>query len=301
MKPKNICVLAGGDSDEREISLRSGAAVAKALEAAGYKVTQFDPANGISAEDVSGCDAVFPVLHGKGGEDGSIQTELEKFGVPYVGSDVAASELCFDKWNYKQFLETHDLPVPDGRLVDENSFTKDALYRQSFVLKPFDGGSSIDTFIHRGNGPVNQTLVQDIFSRHERLLLEELIAGTEITVAVVGTEALPVIEIVPPESGEFDYKNKYNGKSQELCPPKSVSEKLQARARELALRAHNLTRCRDFSRTDIMISKGGELYILETNTIPGMTDQSLLPKAALVAGMDMPTLVDKLAQMALNR
>jgi D-alanine-D-alanine ligase len=296
-----VLVLAGGSSDEREVSLRSGEAVAKALKAAGHEVVQFDPAHGISAQNIRGYDVVFPVLHGKGGEDGSVQAELEKFGVPYVGSGAAASELCFNKWNYKQFLQTHDLPVPAGRLVDESGFTKDALYRESFVLKPFDGGSSIDTLIHRGGTMVNQTQIHDIFSRHERMLLEELIAGTEITVAVVGTEALPVIEIVPPESGEFDYENKYNGKSQELCPPKSVSEELQARARELALRAHNLTGCRDFSRTDIMISRDQKLYILETNTIPGMTDQSLLPKAALVAGLDMPTLVDKLVRLALSR
>ena len=295
-----VLVLAGGNSTERDVSLRSGMAVVKALRAAGHTVTQFDPERGIAAKDVAGVGVAFPVLHGIGGEDGTIQAELDKFGVPYVGSGVAASELCFDKWDYKQFLQTHQLPVPEGTLIGKAGF--DALtHPAGFVLKPNDGGSSIDTYIYRGNGPVDQAQVNDLFSRHGRMLFEELIVGTEITVAVVGDEALPVIEIVPPESGEFDYENKYNGKSQELCPPKSVSDALQAEARKLALQAHTLTGCRDFSRTDIMIGPGDALYLLETNTIPGMTDQSLLPKAAQVAGIDMPALVDKLVRFALAR
>ena len=133
------------------------------------------------------------------------------------------------------------------------------------------------------------------------MLLEELVEGIEITVAVVGDQALPVIEIIPPEAGEFDYENKYNGRSQELCPPEHVAEDIQAEARDLALRTHNLTGCRDFSRTDMILTPLGELWILETNTIPGMTDQSLLPKAAAAAGIPMPLLCDRLVQMALAR
>ena len=296
-----VLVLAGGNSNEREVSLRSGAAVSQALRSAEYDVSEHDPANGLTIDNLAGIDVVFPVLHGAGGEDGSLQVKLESFKVPYVGSGVEASKLCFDKIGYKELLKQHHLPVPLGELVDEAHFAKSAMSTDGFVLKPCDGGSSIDTYIYRGSGAIDQKLLHDIFSRHDHMLLEELISGTEITIAIVGEEALPVIEIVPPESGEFDYDNKYNGKSAELCPPESVSEVLQAKARDLALQAHKLCGCRDFSRTDIMISKNEQLYILETNTIPGMTDQSLLPKAARTAGMDMPKLVDTLVQRALSR
>jgi len=295
-----VIVLCGGTSDEREISERSGSSVVRALEAAGHSVTELDPANGLPAEKLRAAEVVFPVLHGSGGEDGEIQKQLEDFGICYVGSGVEASELCFDKWQYKQFLHSHSLPTPNGQLLDITSFWASPLAKRTFVLKPNDGGSSVDTYIHRG-GTVPQQTIADMYSRHPEMLLEELVEGTEITVAVLGDRALPVIEIIPPESGEFDYENKYNGKSQELCPPEHVSEDVQSQAGELALRVHNLTGCRDFSRTDIMVTSLGELWILETNTIPGMTGESLFPKAAATAGIPMPQLCDQLVKMALAR
>lgn len=295
-----VIVLAGGSSDEREISLRSGAAVAAALERAGHSTQLLDPAASMDSEKLQAADIVFPVLHGAGGEDGSIQKQLDELGVPYVGSGVEASELCFDKWRYKQFLQTHELPVPNGKLVDEEEFWQSELIHKPFVLKPNDGGSSVDTYIYRG-GEIARPTISDIFTRHEHLLLEELVQGAESTVAVLGGQPLPVIEIIPPESGEFDYENKYNGKSQELCPPRNITEELQNELQALALRAHNLAGCRDFSRTDIMISRGSAPNILETNTIPGMTEQSLLPKAAATAGVSMVQLCDRLLQLALAR
>jgi D-alanine-D-alanine ligase len=295
-----VIVLCGGTSDEREISNRSGASVIRALKAAGHEVQELDPANGLNADKLRAADVVFPVLHGAGGEDGEIQKELDDLGVPYVGSGVEASELCFDKWQYKQFLQTHDLPTPNGQLLDITSFWASPLSKRTFVLKPNDGGSSVDTYIHRG-GNVPETTIRDMYSRHSKMLLEELVEGIEITIAVLGERALPVIEIIPPESGEFDYENKYNGKSQELCPPEHVNEDVQQKAQELALRVHRLTGCRDFSRTDMMVTPLGELWILETNTIPGMTDQSLFPKAAATAGVGFPQLVDQLVRMALAR
>lgn len=296
----DVIVLCGGTSDEREISQRSGASVARALETAGHRVAELDPANGLPADKLRAADAVFPVLHGAGGEDGVLQQRLDDLGVAYVGSGVKASELCFDKWQYKQFLRSSGLPTPNGRLLDITSFWASPLSTRTFVLKPNDGGSSVDTFIHRG-GSVPKETIADIYSRHPKMLLEELVEGIEITVAVLGGQPLPVIEIIPPESGEFDYENKYNGKSQELCPPEHVDGGIQRQAQELALRAHNITGCRDFSRTDIMLTALGELWILETNTIPGMTDQSLLPKAAATAGITMPELCDRLVRMALAR
>lgn len=296
-----VAVLAGGSSDERAVSVRSGAAVASALEKAGYSVTQLDPASGFSAEKLQGSDVVFPALHGQGGEDGSLQKQLDEWGVPYVGSGVESSELCFDKWRYKQLLQARSLPTPDGRLEDMTGFWNSTLSRRPFVLKPNDGGSSVDMYIHRSAAEVPHDTIMQLFSRHKKMLLEELIEGTEITVSVLGDTALPVIEIIPPESGEFDYENKYNGKSQELCPPQHVSESIQEKAKALALEAHRVCGCRDFSRTDIMVTNLGELWVLETNTIPGMTEQSLFPKAAATAGITMPQLADQLVQMAWAR
>jgi D-alanine-D-alanine ligase len=296
----SVIVLAGGSSDEREISLRSGAAVAEALRGKGHEVQELDPAQPLPPETLAKAEVVFPVLHGAGGEDGSLQKQLDELHVSYVGSGVAASELCFDKWRYKQFIKSHGLPVPRGEIVTVDTFWQFSLVSQPFVFKPYDGGSSVDTYLHR-SGQVPKETIADIFTRHPKMLLEELVEGTEITVSVLGDKALPVIEIIPPSGGEFDYENKYNGKSQELCPPQHVDAKLQKKAQELALAAHKLCGCRDFSRTDIMINASGRMYILETNTIPGMTGQSLFPKAAKTAGITMEGLCDRLVQMALRR
>ncbi len=296
-----IIVLTGGTSNEREVSLRSGTAVAEALTKAGHDVQQIDPADGLPSDILQAADVVFPVLHGAGGEDGSLQKQLDDVGVSYVGSGVASSELCFDKWQYKQFISSHGLPTPEAELVDQTGFWESGLVMKPFVLKPNDGGSSVDTYIHRDAFELPQEVIPDLFSRHEQLLLEALIAGTETTVAVLGDQALPMIEIIPPSGAEFDYDNKYNGQTQELCPPQHVDPATQQRASELALQAHKLCGCRDFSRTDIMIGPGNDLFILETNTIPGMTGQSLFPKAAAAAGIPMEKLVDQLVRAALDR
>jgi D-alanine-D-alanine ligase len=298
----NVIVLSGGTSDEREISLRSGEAVAKALEESGHQVTTLDPAKGLDnlLADLQKADAVFPVLHGKGGEDGTLQAFLEKHSVPYVGPDSQASTLCYDKAKYIELLQKNNILAPDTALVNLREFQDSALSKKPFVLKPNDGGSSIDTFIVRDMSTSDDAAIMDAFSRHKRLLLQELINGAEITVAVLGEEALPVIEIIPPENGEFDYENKYNGQTQELCPPENVSEGQQVEAQKLSMRIHKLTGCRDMSRTDIIVTPAGKLYILETNTIPGLTEESLLPKAGKTAGYSMPELCDKLVQSALQ-
>lgn len=297
----SVLLLAGGNSDEREVSLRSGASVKTALLTAGYHVKEFDPAQPLTKNETENCDVAFPVLHGIGGEDGTIQTRLDELNIPYVGTGSEASALCFDKWRYKQLLVKNNLPTPRGELLDQAGFWQSGISKGRFVLKPNDGGSSVDTLIARQAGQVDKQTVAGLFQKHPEMLLEELIEGTEITLSVLGEEALPVIEIIPPADGEFDYENKYNGKSQEICPPEHVSQELQAKAQELSVNIHKLTGCRDFSRTDIMIDQEGNLFVLETNTIPGMTDQSLFPKAAHTAGIEMPELVDRLIKMALGR
>lgn len=295
-----VHVVCGGTSDEREVSLRSGKAVAEALQQNGYDVAVLDTSD--SDEQIAQCDAVFPVLHGVGGEDGQFQARLEKLGVPFVGSGAEASRLCMDKSLYRQAAQTAGFLMADGRVVNQTEYLNDTLAKKPHVLKPIDGGSSIDTLIVRGHGKVDAQRIKDIYSRHQTMLLEQLIVGTEVTVGVLMDQALPIIEIIPPSDGEFDYENKYNGKTQELCPPKHVTEELQKAAQALALRVHTALGCRDLSRTDFIIEQhSNELYLLETNTIPGMTGQSLYPKMAAAAGVAFAALCDRLVRAALAR
>lgn len=299
MNHMKVLVLTGGDSNEREVSLRSGAAVAKALKQAGHQVESLDPRDRpLASELKQNFDVAFPIIHGAGGEDGSLQQQLENIGLPYVGSGVAASKLCFDKWQWRKLVDEHQVKLAEGALVSYEEFKTSPLAKKPFVLKPTTSGSSVDTIIVRDakNSPVEE--INQVFNRHSKLLLEELIEGIEITVGVVGDQALPVIEIIPPQSGEFDYENKYNGASQELCPPKNVPPGIQVKAQELALNIHRLCGCVGLSRTDMIITPSGELLVLETNTLPGMTDASLLPKAAQEAGMDMSHLCDYLVKQA---
>ena len=298
-----VAVLAGGDSDEREISLLSGNAVAKALEKASHTVTLIDTKDGLEQQlsIISSAEVVFPALHGIGGEDGVIQKFLEDHGISFVGSSSSASGLCFDKNKYTKLLKENGFFVPETELVDKLKYQDSVISNKPFVLKPNDGGSSIDTFIVRDVDKVDSAAIDQAFARHGQLLLQELIEGVETTVGVLGVEPLTVIEIIPPQNAEFDYENKYNGKTQELCPPQHVSSEAQVQAQELAKTIHELTGCRDMSRTDIMITPAQELYVLETNTIPGLTDQSLFPRAAAQAGISMPELCDQLVRSALAR
>jgi len=296
----NVIVLAGGTSPEREISKRSGSGVMKALRANGHTAQLLDPAEGLHAflPQLKQADVVFPALHGAGGEDGIVQNFLEDHQIVFVGSDGSASEICFDKARFASVLDDHKIRQPKTELVDVRSFKNSELRKRPFVLKPNRGGSSIDTFIVRDLAKVPEAAIHAVFDSYETLLLQQLVEGTEVTVGVLDGEALPVIEIIPPAHEEFDYKNKYNGATQELCPPKNVSDKLQKQAQRIATQVHELTGCRHLSRTDIIITPEGEMHVLEINTIPGLTDQSLLPKAAAHAGYDMPALIDRLVKTA---
>ena len=237
----HVLVLAGGTSGEREVSLSSGKAVVAALQTAGHEVEVRDPADGLDELEplLAKIDVVFPALHGVGGEDGTIQTWLEEHKLPFVGSGSAASRLCFDKAAYKQFLQAHNLPTPAGHTVDLDHIWADDLTREPFVLKPVDGGSSIDTFIVREPALAPRQDIEQALRLHSVMLLEKLISGTELTVAILKDKALPVIEIVPPKDGEFDYENKYNGQTAELCPPQHITSEVQQAAQALALKIHD--------------------------------------------------------------
>jgi D-alanine-D-alanine ligase len=294
-----VLVLSGGDSSEREVSLRSGKAVADGLQAAGCEVVSADARE--AEASLQNVDVVFPALHGSGGEDGQIQSLLEAHNLPYVGSDSSVSALCFDKWQWRELVNQHNVPLPGGALVSASDVREHPLSKQPFVLKPFDGGSSIDTFIVREVNEADWQQIEASFVRHPKMLLEALVSGVEITVGVLGDKALPLVEIIPPESGEFDYENKYNGATRELCPPENVDPVVQQAAQVLAAQIHTICGCRDLSRTDMIVGADGSLTVLETNTIPGLTEQSLFPKAAAAAGLSMSQLCDQLVQMALTR
>jgi D-alanine-D-alanine ligase len=297
-----ILVLKGGSSNEREVSLRSAANIESALEAEGHEVISADPTDqGFNIEAlVEGVDAVFPILHGKGGEDGALQADLEKLDVPFMGSRSEASSLTFDKIRYKQFLSENGVLTPNWQVVDVDTFEDAGLKEQSFVLKPIEGGSSIDT--HIVHNPLHQALdFSEVLRRYDKMLLEELIEGQELTVGVLDDTALPVILIVPPVGEEFDYENKYNGKTQEIVNPEDVPQDIQDEAKAVALRIHQLTGCRHISRTDFILAPSGSLYVLETNTIPGLTEESLFPKAASAHGYDMKKLVSHFVKISLKK
>ena len=210
----NILVLSGGSSNEREVSLRSAKSVKDALVVNGHTVHEYDPAAGLDGlrQYVGRVDVVFPVLHGRQGEDGEVQQALESLGLPFVGANAAVSRLCFDKHQFNQAIYERGFIIPLSQLVDRQQFDQSPLIRNPYVLKPIDGGSSIDTLVV--TDPSQPRLqVDELFQKYSQLLLQELIVGTEITVAVLGNKALPVIEIIPPQGEEFDYENKYNG-----CP-----------------------------------------------------------------------------------
>jgi D-alanine-D-alanine ligase len=292
-----LLVLGGGISPERQVSLRSAKSVAEAARQAGFEVVEADPANGLEVLDKASEIVVLPILHGKNGEDGVIQKEIEARRLPYLGTDSAASIACFDKWTTRQNLLKAGIPMPEAALVNEKSYRTNQLASGHHVLKIVHGGSSIGTLIVRQDEPTDEQAISEIFAMEDAAVLEQLIEGTELTVPVLDAKALPVIEIVPPKDEEFDYNNKYNGRTEELCPPSSVGAEKQAEAQALAEKVHAIMNCRHLSRVDIMTDKAGNLFVLEINTMPGMTEQSLYPKAAAVAGLTMSQLIGKFIEL----
>lgn len=301
-----ILVVSGGNSSERDVSLRSGKSVGDGLMKAGHEVTFFDPGDdtlfSLLRNVILDKDVVFPILHGRGGEDGAIQAVLEQLDVPYVGSSSLVSKNCFDKVITLQYLHGANIVVPQTDIVNAKQFRKHPLTKHPYVLKPRAEGSSVDTFLVRDPHKREKTSFERAFMKYGELLIEELIEGVELTVGVLGQNMLPVVEIIPPSGGEFDYTNKYNGATQELCPPANIPADVQSQAQQIAGQVHVLMGCQDLSRTDMIWSKkDSKLYTLEINTLPGMTDQSLFPKAAAAAGIAFPDLMDRLVKMAYAR
>ena len=284
MKPEKmrVSVLAGGVSGEREVSLRSGAAVAKALRSIGVKVLEVDvKEKGVKVPQ--GTDICFLALHGTYGEDGEVQRELEAAGMSFTGSGSEASALAFDKLKARDAMLAAGVPMAESQ-----EWTPACDWKPPYVLKPVASGSSLGTFLVRAEEEAKKAVKEAKKWKDGGMMIERLIEGAEMTVGILGEQALPVIE-VRPAKGFYDYKNKYtSGATQYLCPapiPKEKAQELQ----ELALKAHRSLGCEVLSRVDIMVDTEGKAYVLEVNTLPGMTDLSLLPKAGRAAGIDFTT------------
>ncbi|MDR1185068.1 MAG: D-alanine--D-alanine ligase [Coriobacteriales bacterium] len=307
MQYLKVAVLYGGKSGEREVSLASGENAAKLLAEAGFDIRKIDTAEDGFINQILEFrpDVAFIALHGKGGEDGSMQGLLELLDIPYTGSGVLSSALTMDKARSKLFYRDAGLNTADSTVI----MSHDAYDRKRLidtvgipcVVKPVDEGSSLGVTIVADEARLDAA-VKSGFEVSRRLLIERFIAGTEVTVGVLGNNepyALPVIEIVP--HGEFyDFNAKYAiGGSDHICPAR-ISAALTARCQQYAEQAHKALGCRGVSRTDIIIDKQGQLWVIETNTIPGMTNTSLLPDAARTVGMSATDLYRSLITMALE-
>ena len=303
-----VALLAGGRSAEREVSLKSGEQVFRALDMSRYEVLRYDPRDDLVrlAQDASKIDVALIILHGRLGEDGTIQGLLDSLSIPYQGSGVLGSAIAMNKILSKQLYIQAGLPVAPHVVVHRTE--SDPVHRVVDVLpfpvvvKPEHEGSSIGLSIARSREDLPRALDR-AWNYDRRCLVEQFIQGTEITGGVLGNEdlqALPLVEIIPGDSYEFfDYEAKYTpGASHEVCPAR-ISDSMTRRARELAVSAHRALYCRGYSRTDMIVS-GENIFVLETNTIPGMTQTSLFPQAAAAAGMDFPALLDRLIELALE-
>jgi D-alanine-D-alanine ligase len=301
-----IAVLMGGRSQEREVSLVTGKQVAEALKTRGYDVVSLDLTENlcqILAQEKPDC--AYIALHGQFGEDGCIQGLLEILDIPYVGSGVLASAVGMDKAMAKEIFRNHSIPVPRGILLEKEQQVDPQKLAGDFglplVIKSNSQGSAVGVFIVKREGEI-AAAIEKAFALDHQVLVEEYIAGSEITVAVLGDppQALPAIEIVP-HNDFYDYEAKYKpGMSDHLIPPR-LPEKTIKVAQELAVRAHLSLHCRDLSRVDFRVTPQGMPYVLEINTLPGMTSTSLVPDAAKAAGISFSELVERLVRMALAR
>ncbi len=302
----SVALISGGKSGEREISLVSGSAVYDALLDAGFSVTQIDPAKKedlvtLVSEDF---DVAFLALHGKLGEDGTIQGMLEILGIPYTGPGVWSSATAIDKPKTKIIYEQVGVPTPRAILLHSpDQMTAEDIEREfgsSCVIKAATEGSALGVYLCNGCEEIESAL-KNVFEIDDQALVETMIQGDEYTVGVLGTEdpqVLPVIQIIPINEF-YDFESKYaEGGSKHICPA-PLNEELTKKAQNIALLAHKGLECSGVSRTDLLLDSEGNFYALETNTIPGMTPTSLLPDAARVAGMDFTQLCIALIEDAI--
>jgi D-alanine-D-alanine ligase len=297
---KKIALLKGGPGSEREVSLASGAGVARALRELGADVVEID-VRGPDFDLPPDIFIAFNVIHGTFGEDGDVQAYLESKKIPYTGEGVDGSRLAFDKIETKKKFRENGVPTADFEIIRAGGHPTLAI---PYVVKAPKQGSSVGVYIVKKPDEVEAAL-RDAAQYDDVLLVEKFVKGRELTVGILGDLALPVIEICPKE-GFYDFKNKYpflNPKAagaDHLCPA-PLDEKETRLVQEIALRAHRSLGLEVYSRVDVLLSDDGEAFVLEINTIPGMTQASLLPEAAGVAGIGYGALCERIIELSLAR
>ncbi len=311
MQKEKVLVLMGGTSEEREVSLRSGKAVLNALISLGYNAQAIDYNSTKITEIIDyHADLVFIALHGKNGEDGTVQGLLESLNITYTGSGVATSVLCIDKVLSKKILSYEGIPSPGFKILHQKELQDtDAMLaslRQDIglpmVIKAATQGSSIGTFIVRKEEDIIGA-IEKAFKYSQEVLVEEFIDGKELTVAIIGNnepQVLPIIEIT--SANEFyDYESKYTqGKCEHIIPAR-IGEDTRQEIEKISKQVYQLMGCKGFSRIDFMLDKKARPYVLEVNTIPGMTEMSLVPDAARAAGLSFEELAEKILRLALEK
>lgn len=308
-KDYRVALLAGGRSGEREVSLTSGKGVFTALEESGFQVTMLDPAEKADLKTLvdGGFDVAFLVTHGRYGEDGVLQGFLELIDLPYTGSGVLASALAMNKAKAKDTYTTAGVPTPPSfTLVKGEEVDVDAIVAamgEHVVIKAANEGSTIGIYMAEKADEIAPGIAS-AFEHDETVVVEKFVAGREFTIAVFGNEdarAFPVIEIIPQKNSFYDYESKYApGGSKHVCPAE-LDEELAARMQETAVRAHHALGCMGVSRTDFIVEESGDFWVLETNTLPGMTPTSLLPDAARAVGISYNELCTTMVKNALRK
>lgn len=303
VRPLEVAVLSGGVSAEREVSFRSGSAVEEALRRRGHRVQPIKVHDRRVKElDRFQGDAAFIALHGLFGEDGGIQRKLWERGIAYTGSGPAASQLAMDKASSKSAFQATGIPTPSWAVLPPSTPTDLAIRIVTqgpglpAVAKPLDGGSSIGVEILRTREDLARYLREGV-ETGESILVEEYLSGRELTVSILGEQALPIVELRPARPF-YDYQAKYSNAGTEYGNAASLSPSIYRIAQEIGLAAHKALGCRGFSRVDLILSRSGEPTVLEVNTIPGLTGKSLLPKAAGMVGLDFGDLCEEMVALA---
>ncbi|MEL0241624.1 MAG: D-alanine--D-alanine ligase [Pelagibacteraceae bacterium] len=283
----------GGRSRERPISLKTGNACIHALKKIGYNVSHYDPTKNIKNDlKKINPDVVFNCLHGKFGEDGKIQKILETLRIPYTHSGIKSSENAMDKIKSKKIFNKNKIKTANFKIIKKLSDIKNKISLSKFILKPINEGSSFGVNIFENCSKANLNKIKKLIKKYKILLQEPYIEGKEIQTAVLGGKAIGSVEIIPKRQF-YDYKAKYlsSAKTIHLIPPK-ISKKLHNKIKKIALKAHKALKCKGVTRSDFRVTNTGLIYILETNTQPGMTKLSLVPEIAMKYGLNFNELVD---------
>lgn len=298
---KKIAVLMGGPGSERDVSFATGKGVANALRSLGAEVTEID-VKGPDFELPPDIQLAFLTIHGTFGEDGQVQRILEERGIAYTGDGVLQSELAFDKIRSKEAFRQHGVATPYWQIV---SVGQRPTIPIPFVIKAPREGSTVGVHIIKNDREIDAAMT-DAGRYAADLLVEKFVPGRELTIGVLGDQALPILEIIP-KGGFYDFTNKYpflnpaaGGGAEHVCPAKISDEQTRV-IQDLALRAHRALGLQVYSRVDVMLPAEGEPTVLEINTIPGMTEASLLPEAAAAAGIGYPELCARIIELSRNR